>query len=84
LFQFSKKKRSRNLSQNRVEEKPCNRPDCAARKDKLGELKSENKGLRNKVQALANRLETTRNKIGLTEKSIMMAKEKKRLIKWSN
>jgi chromosome segregation ATPase len=60
----------------KVEEKPCNRPDCAARKDKLGELKNENKGLRNKVQALANRLETTRNKIGLTDKSIIIAEEK--------
>ena len=60
----------------KVEEKPCNRPDCAARKEKLGELKGENKGLRMRVEALANRLETTRNKISLTDKSIIMAEEK--------
>lgn len=60
----------------KVEEKPCNRPDCAARKDKLGELKGENKGLRMRVETLVNRVETTRNKISLTDKSIIMAEEK--------
>lgn len=60
----------------KVEEKPCIRPDCAARKEKLSELKNENRGLRMKVETLANRLETTRNKIGLTDKSIIMAEEK--------
>jgi hypothetical protein len=60
----------------KVEEKPCTRPDCALRKEKLTELKDENKGLRVKVKSLEDRLETTRNKINLTDKSIIMAEEK--------
>ncbi len=60
----------------KIEEKPCQRPDCAARKEKLNELKDENKLLRNKVKLLESRIESTKNKIGLTEKSIIMAEEK--------
>jgi chromosome segregation ATPase len=60
----------------KVEEKACARPDCAARKDKLNELKDENKLLKMKVKAMEGRVETTRNKITLTEKSILMAEEK--------
>jgi chromosome segregation ATPase len=58
------------------EEKVCSRPDCAARKDKLTELKDANKSLRENLQSLGTKLETTRNKISLTEKSILMAEEK--------
>jgi chromosome segregation ATPase len=60
----------------KIEEKICSRPDCAARKDKLTELKDENKLLRLKVKAIESRVEATKNKIALTEKSIIMAEEK--------
>lgn len=60
----------------KVEEKVCSRPDCAARKEKLNELKDENKNLRLKVKALEAKVEATKNKIGLTEKSIIMSEEK--------
>lgn len=60
----------------KVEEKACSRPDCAARKEKLNELKDENKSLKMKVKGMEGRVETTRNKITLTEKSILMAEEK--------
>jgi chromosome segregation ATPase len=58
------------------EEKACSRPDCAARKDKLSELKDVNKFVRDNLRSLETKLETTRNKIALTEKSILMAEEK--------
>lgn len=71
-----KEKKPKPKPKPKPEEKPCVRPDCAARKEKLGELKDENNGMRRKVKALENRLETTRNKIALTDKSIIMAEEK--------
>lgn len=60
----------------KIEERPCMRPDCAARKERLNELKDENKGLKFKVKALADKLETAKNKIALADKSIILAEEK--------
>lgn len=71
-----KKEKKPKPKPKKAEEKVCSRPDCAARKDKLTELKDENKTLRDNLKALEGRLETTRNKTTLTEKSILLAEEK--------
>ncbi|RYY86319.1 hypothetical protein EON63_06015 [archaeon] len=59
-----------------VEDKTCQRADCAARKEKLANMKDENKGLRMKVKAIEGKVDTVRNKIALNEKSILLAEEK--------
>lgn len=71
-----KEKKPKPKPKPKVEEKACTRPDCAARKERLVELRDENSGLRRKVKMLEDRLETTRNKITLTDKSILLAEEK--------
>lgn len=58
------------------EDKTCVRVDCAARKDRLGVMKDENKPLRVKVKVIEGKVETLRNKLAFTEKSIIMAEER--------
>jgi chromosome segregation ATPase len=71
-----KKEKKKKEVKKKVEEKPCERPDCAARKEKLVEMQSENKGLRQSLKVLEGKIETTKNKISFTEKAIIMAEEK--------
>ena len=70
------KEKKKKEPKKKVEEKPCERPDCSARKEKLVELQSENKGLRQNFKQLESKIETTKNKITFTEKAIIMAEEK--------
>ena len=70
------KEKKKKEVKKKVEEKPCERPDCSARKEKLVELQSENKGLRQSFKVLEGKIETTKNKITFTEKAIIMAEEK--------
>lgn len=59
-----------------VEVKPCVRPDCSARKEKLMNFQDENKDLRLKLKSLIDKIETSKNKMALTEKTIILAEEK--------
>ena len=59
-----------------VEEKACSRPECISRKERLGELNSENETYRIQFRALEAKLAASQNKIALTEKSIGMSEEK--------
>ena len=59
-----------------VEVKPCVRPDCTARKEKLNNFQDENKHLRLKLKSLIDKIETSKNKMALTEKTIILTEEK--------
>ena len=59
-----------------AEDKPCERPDCMARKEKYVELNSENEHLRQQLRSLESRVSASKNKISLTERSIQIAEDK--------
>jgi hypothetical protein len=59
-----------------AEDKPCERPDCMARKERYLELNSENEHLRQQLKALEGRVSASKNKISLTERSIQIAEDK--------
>jgi predicted nuclease with TOPRIM domain len=71
-----KKEQKKKEVKKKVEEKPCERPDCSSRKEKLVEMQSENKGLRQSFKVLEGKIETTKNKVTFTEKAFIMAEEK--------
>ena len=64
------------VSKKVVEDKPCERPDCMARKERYIELNSENEQLRQQLKALEGRVSASKNKISLTERSIQIAEDK--------
>ena len=59
-----------------VEEKICQRPECAARRERLFHMSSENDGLRIQLETSKSKLAASQNKISLTEKAINMSEDK--------
>ncbi len=59
-----------------VEVKICQRPECVSRREKLGDLNSENNELRQNLKQLESKLAASQNKIALTEKTVAMSEDK--------
>lgn len=59
-----------------VEIKICERPECVARREKLGDLNSENNELRVTLKQIESKLAASQNKIALTEKTIGISEDK--------
>ena len=57
-------------------EENCNRPDCAARRERLEECRSENDHLRVQLKTIENRLIGSKNKLSIVERTIAIAEEK--------
>jgi hypothetical protein len=59
----------------------CERVDCHARQELLGEIDRQNDDLKMEIQKMTNSLQAAKNKIQLTEKSIAMTEEKNDALK---
>ena len=59
-----------------TEIKICERPECVSRRDKLGDLNSENNELRTRLKEIESKLASSQNKIALTEKTIGISEDK--------
>lgn len=59
-----------------VEIKICERPECVSRREKLGDLNSENNELRGTLKQIESKLAASQNKIALTEKTIGISEDK--------
>ena len=67
-----KKKRTKKPAEVKI----CQRPECVSRREKLGDLNSENNQLRQNLKQLESKLASSQNKIALTEKTVSMSEGK--------